>query len=97
MGGILQHHAEVFEEETIAQRRFDADVGGDAGEHQVANTAAAQNAVERGIGRNRCSAVSAGRYRPPGAVIRQPVDNPNRLLPAACPVVPGVGAWSSAR
>ncbi len=34
MGGILQHDAEVFEKEAIAQRRFDADVGGDPGEHQ---------------------------------------------------------------
>ncbi len=41
MGGILQHDAEVFEKEAIAQRRFDADVGGDPGEHQVAYAAAA--------------------------------------------------------
>ncbi len=46
MGGVFQHNAEIFEEETIAQRRLDADIGGDAGKHQMANTATAQNAIE---------------------------------------------------
>src|SRR3954454_19871077 len=27
--GVVQHHAEIFEEEAIAQGRLDADIGGD--------------------------------------------------------------------
>src|SRR5471030_653589 len=47
--GVVQHHAEIFEEEAVAQGRLDADVGGDAGEHQRAYAARAQGAVEVGI------------------------------------------------
>jgi hypothetical protein len=39
---VFQHHREIFEMEGIAQRRFDAHVGGDAGEHQMADAACAQ-------------------------------------------------------
>jgi hypothetical protein len=47
MGGVFQHHAEIFEEKAVAQGRLHADVGGDPGKHQMADAAAAQNAVER--------------------------------------------------
>jgi hypothetical protein len=47
--GVFQHHREVLEVEGIAQRRLHAHVGGDAGEHQVADAARAQRAVERAV------------------------------------------------
>ena len=47
--GVVQHHAEIFQEEAVAQRRLHADVGGDAGEHQRADAARAQHAVEVGV------------------------------------------------
>ena len=49
MGGILQHHPKILEEKAVAQGRLHAHVGGDAGEHQMTNAPAAQQAVERGI------------------------------------------------
>src|SRR3954462_11695292 len=46
MGRILQHHPEIFEVEAVAQRAFDADIGGDAHEHDIADAACAQSLVE---------------------------------------------------
>ena len=43
MGGVGQHDAEIFEEEAVAQGRFHADVGGDAGEDQGADAPAARS------------------------------------------------------
>ncbi|MNE22028.1 hypothetical protein D3C80_1152170 [compost metagenome] len=49
MRGILQHHPEIFEMEGVAQRAFDADIGGDADEHQIADAAGTQHAVHIGV------------------------------------------------
>src|SRR6185436_10366351 len=46
VGRVLEHHSEIFEVEAVAQGRFDADVGGDADEDDVADAACAQGAVE---------------------------------------------------
>src|SRR5947209_8847782 len=49
MDGVLEHDAEIFEVEGVAQRRLHADIGGDAGEHQRADAARAQHAVDVGV------------------------------------------------
>ena len=49
MGGVVQDHAEIFQVETVAQRRFHADIGGDAAKHERADAARAQDAVELAI------------------------------------------------
>lgn len=48
-GRVLQYDAEIFKEKTVAQGRFHANICGDPGENKVANAAAVQHAVERGI------------------------------------------------
>jgi hypothetical protein len=49
MGGVFQHDAEILKEKAIAQCRFDANIGGDPGKHQMTNATAAQDAVQWGI------------------------------------------------
>src|SRR5471030_1194 len=49
MGGVFQHYAEILEEETVTQRGLNAHVGGDAGEDQMMNAVAAQQAVELSV------------------------------------------------
>src|SRR4051812_25465397 len=49
MDGVLEYDAEIFEVEGVAQRRLHADIGGDAGEHQSADSARAQHAVDIGV------------------------------------------------
>jgi hypothetical protein len=46
VGRILQHHPEIFEVEAVAKRRFDADVGGDADEDDVADAARPKRRIE---------------------------------------------------
>src|SRR3954447_8183186 len=46
VGGVFEHHAEIFEMEAIAKRRLDANVGGDPAEYQISDAARAQHAVE---------------------------------------------------
>ncbi len=49
MGRVLQHHAEIFEMEGIAQRAFHADIGGNTDKDEVADAAGAQHAVHIGV------------------------------------------------
>ena len=47
--GVFQEHAEIFQEEAVAQGAFDADIGGDAAEGQILHAPRPEQAVEGGI------------------------------------------------
>ena len=49
MGRVFQNDSEILQMERVPQRELDTDVGGDAGEHQVADAARAQHAVDVGV------------------------------------------------